>query len=127
MISSLKKQQGMTPTSLILMLIGICAAVLLVLKIAPVYMEHGKVVSALESIKNTTDIQTMGKDEIAKKLGARFEVNSIRNPLVDNGIKITKIGEYLKIQIAYNVEVPIISNLYALMKFDDVAEVGKRE
>jgi hypothetical protein len=126
-MNSLKKQQGMTPTSIILMLIGICAAVLLVLKIVPVYMEHGKVLSALESLKSTTDIQTMPKSEVSKTLYARFEVNSIRNPLVSEGIEITKVGDYLKVQIAYDIEVPIISNLYALMKFDDSIEVGKEE
>lgn len=126
-MNSLKKQNGMTGTSLMLMLAGIGAIVLLVLKIAPVYMEHGKVVSAIESLKNRADIQSQSKGEVANILSARFEVNSIRNPTISEGIKITKIGDYLKVQIAYNIEVPIVSNLYALMKFDDSIEVGKSE
>ena len=58
MNNSLKKQRGMTGTNIVLMLIGICSVVIMGLRIVPVYMNHGKVVSALEGIKNSTDIQT---------------------------------------------------------------------
>jgi aspartate-semialdehyde dehydrogenase len=126
-MNSLKKQQGMTGTSIVIMLIGICTAVLLVLKIVPVYMEHGKVVSALESLKNYSGIGEQSKREVEKILSARFDVNSIRNPIIDDAVEVTKVGNYLKVQIAYDIEVPLVSNLYALMKFDDSIEVGNTE
>ena len=128
MNNALKKQQGMTATSMVLMLIGICSAVVLVLKIAPVYMNHGKVKSAIEGIKGTTDIQTASKPEIERKLTDRFLINQVNTEGIGkDSIILTKHGDYVKLQIKYQVEVPIIANISALMKFDDFIEVGKQE
>jgi hypothetical protein len=129
MNNSLKKQKGMTPTSILMLLIGICSVVMLILKISPVYMNHGKVKSALEGIKNTTDIQTASKGEILKKLYDRFDINQVNRQGIDEkeNILLTKQGDYVKLQIKYQVEVPIISNISALMKFDDFIEAGSNK
>lgn len=125
---SLKKQRGMTATNILLMLIGICSAVILVLRIAPVYMNHGKVKSAIEGIKGTTDIQTASKAEIERKLSDRFSINQVdRKDISEKNIILIKHGDYVKLQIKYQTEVPVMGNLYALMKFDDFIEVGKPE
>jgi hypothetical protein len=123
----LKKQQGMTGTSMLMMVIGICAAVVLVLKIAPVYMNHGKVKSAIEGVKSIPGIQTQSKAEVMKSLYSRFQVNQVQNVRTDTDVIITKRGEYLKLQIKYQVEVPIVGNLFALMKFDEFIEAGAKE
>ena len=126
MNKSLKKQQGMTGTSIVLLLIGICSVVIMVLRISPVYMNHGKVKSAIEGIKGTTDIQTASKAELEKKLYDRFSINQVdRKDIGKDNIILTKHGDYVKLQIKYQTEVPIIGNMYALMKFDDFIEVGK--
>lgn len=126
MKSSLKKQRGMTATSIILLLIGICAVVIMVLRIVPVYMNHGKVKSAIEGIKGTTDIQTASKSEIGQKLYARFQINQVNTQDIgDKNIILTKHGDYVKLQVKYQTEVPIIGNMSALMKFDDFIEAGK--
>lgn len=119
-----KKQQGMTGGSIVLMLIGICMAVIVVLKIAPVYMDHGKVKSALESIATIPEIEKKSKREISTLLYKRFDVNGIKDVKSDS-IKVTKFGGYLKVQIKYDVEQQLVSNLFVLMKFDDEIEVGK--
>jgi Domain of unknown function (DUF4845) len=125
MNNSLKKQRGMTATSIVLMLIGICSLVIMVLRIVPVYMNHGKVVSAIEGIKGTTDIQTASKAEVMKKLNDRFQINQVdRKDIGEKNIILTKHGDYVKLQITYQVEVPVISNISALMKFDDFVEAG---
>lgn len=122
---SLHKQRGMTMISLVLLLAAIGAVVILVLKITPVYMNHGKVVSALEGLKGTTDIQTQSKAEVITSLSKRFAVNSVTGIDAEKDIIITKNGDYLKVEIKYQVEQPLVGNLFALMKFDDVIEAGK--
>lgn len=125
---SLKKQRGMTATSIVLLLIGICSVVIMVLRIAPVYMNHGKVKSAIEGIKGTTDIQTASKGDIMKKLYDRFQINQVKTQDIgEQNIILTKHGDYVKLEIKYQTEVPIISNMYVLMKFDDFIEAGKKE
>ncbi len=120
-----KKQRGLTMMSLFFVLAGIGVVIMLVLKIVPVYMTHGKVVSALEGLKGTTDIHTKSKSEVVSSLNKRFSVNAVTDVNLDKDVTITKNGDYLKVQIKYQVEVPLAGNLYALMKFDDAIEVGK--
>jgi hypothetical protein len=128
MNNSLKKQKGMTGTSIVLLLIGICSVVIIVLRVVPVYLNHGKVVSAIEGIKGTTDIQTASKKEIEKKLNDRFGINQVdRKDIGPENIILTKHGDYVKLQITYQSEVPLISNMSLVMKFDDFIEVGKEE
>lgn len=120
-----KKQRGMTMISLLFLLAGIGTVVLLFLKIVPVYMDHGKVVSALEGLKSMKDIETQSKAEVLTSLSKRFTVNSVTGIDTANDIIVTKNGDQLKVQIKYQVEVPLVSNLSALMKFDDTIEAGK--
>lgn len=128
MNNSHKKQRGMTATSIVLLLIGICSVVIMVLRIVPVYMNHGKVKSAIEGIKGTTDIQTLSKKEVMRKLYDRFQINQVKTQDIgEEQIILTKHGDYVKLEIKYQTEVPIISNMYVLMKFDDFIEAGKKE
>ena len=124
----LKKQRGMTATNIVLLLIGICSAVIMVLRIAPVYMNHGKVKSAIEAIKTIPEINTASKGEITRKLDDRFQINQVNtSDIKEENITITRQGDYLKLEIKYQTEAPIISNMSVLMKFDDFIEVGKKE
>lgn len=127
MNNSLKKQRGMTATSILLLLIGICSAVVMVLRVVPVYMNHGKVKSAIEGIKGTTDIQTANKGEVMKRLYDRFQINQVKTQDIgEKNIILTKEGDYVKLEIKYQTEAPVIGNMSILMKFDDFIEVGKK-
>ncbi|NOQ36445.1 MAG: DUF4845 domain-containing protein [Methylococcaceae bacterium] len=120
-----KKQQGMTAGGIVLMLIGICMSVVIALKIIPVYMQQGKVKSALESMANIPEIENKSKREVNTFLYKRFDVNGIRN-LPKDAVKITKFGGYLKIKIKYDTEEQLVSNLFVLIKFDEEIEVGSK-
>ena len=120
-----KKQQGLTMISIVMIVIGICAVALLVLQILPVYMSHGKVKSAIESIATLPDVEFKSKNEIQSLLNKRFTVNSIDSDILPkDAIKITKHGAYLKIQAKYDVKKPIVGNISVLIEFDDFIEVG---
>jgi hypothetical protein len=123
---AMKKQAGLTMISLFFVLAGIGFVVMLLLKIVPVYMSHSKVTHVLEALKNSTDIQTQSKSEITMSLSKRFSVESITHVDTDKDVIITKNGDYLKVEIKYQVEAPLMGNLSALMKFDDEIEVGKQ-
>jgi hypothetical protein len=121
-----KKQQGMTAISLVLLLAGIFSIVLLVLKIIPVYIDHGKIVSALEGLKGTGNIETLSRPEIQSSFFKKLSVNPVES-FKDSDLIITKMGDYVKVEAKYQVEVALISNISALMKFDDFIEAGKKE
>lgn len=118
-----KNQQGLTFISLIFVLSFIGAMVLLTLKIAPIYLDHSKVVASLDEIKKIPGIQFQTQAEILTALRKRFTINGIADVTQDD-MTITKHGAYLKIVIDYEVAKKIVGNLSILVQFNDVIEVG---
>ena len=121
---SLKRQQGLTLISTIFILGLIAFFTLLVLKIAPIYIDHSKVTNALAALEQTTDIQTKDKNEVWNILDKRFNLNYVYDVTKDD-VKITKRGNYLKVEIEYEVVKKMVGNLSALVEFYDVIEVGE--
>lgn len=124
MTTSLQRQTGLTLISTILLLGLIAFFTLLVLKIAPIYMDHSKVVNALAGLEQTTDIQTKSKNEVWNALDKRFNFNYV-DFVTQDDVKITKRGEYLKVEVQYDVIEKIAGNLSVLVEFNEVIEVGE--
>ena len=120
-----KRQQGLTFISLVFILGLIAFFVLLGLKIGPIYLDHSKVVSALEEIKKSSDIEEQSEAEIRDSLRKRFSMNYV-NDVTQDEIKITKYQDYLRVAVEYEVVKEIAGNLSVLVEFDDVIEVGQK-
>ncbi|MEF3074352.1 DUF4845 domain-containing protein [Methylobacter sp. Wu1] len=119
-----KCQQGLTLISIAFILGLIAFFVLLILKIAPIYIDHSKVVNALAALEKTTDIQTKSEQEARTILDKRFTMNYVYDVTQDD-IKVTKRGNYLKVEIEYETVVKIFGNLSVLAEFYDFIEVGQ--
>jgi Tfp pilus assembly major pilin PilA len=118
-----KRQQGFTLITLIFFLGVAGFFVLLVLKIGPIYLDHSKVKNALAAVENSTDIQTLSEHEVRSSLEKRFNLNYVAH-LDAKDVKITKRGNYLKVEADYEVVEKIAGNLSVLVEFDDKFEVG---
>lgn len=123
MNTSLKKQQGLTLISIAFILLLIGFFTLLILKIAPIYMDHSKVVNALAAVENTVDIEHKSKQEIRSMIEKRFNFNYVDNISADDA-KISKHGEYVKVELDYEVVEKIAGNLSVLVEFSEMFEVG---
>ena len=121
---SLKRQQGLTLISLVFILGLIGFFVLLTLKIVPIYLDHGKVKSALQALKATPELQTKSEYEIRDSLNKRFSINYVYDVKPEN-IKVIKHGNYVKVDIEYETVVKLVSNLSALAEFHDTIEAGQ--
>lgn len=117
------RETGFTLLTVVLILFLVGFFTMLVLKIGPIYMNNMKVTSSLEAIKNTTDIKRRDKSQVLKLLKKRFDINYV-DKVTDKDIKITKHGDYLRVEIAYEVVENIAGNLAVLVTFDEVIEVG---
>jgi hypothetical protein len=118
------RQRGLTLISILLILGLIGFFVLLTFKIVPIYMDHGKVKSALEALKETPDLTSKGEFEIRDSLNKRFSINYVYDVTQDN-IKIIKRGNYVKVDIEYETVVKLVGNLSALAEFHDSIEAGQ--
>ncbi|MGZ4996448.1 MAG: DUF4845 domain-containing protein [Methylobacter sp.] len=121
---SLKRQQGLTLISLVFILGLIGFFVMLTLKIVPIYLDHGKVKSALEALKATPELQTKSEYEIRDSLNKRFSINYVYD-VKPQDIKVIKHGNYVKVDIEYETVVKLVSNLSALAEFHDTVEAGQ--
>ncbi|MGZ5057930.1 MAG: DUF4845 domain-containing protein [Methylobacter sp.] len=119
------RQQGLTFISLVFILGLIGFFTLLTLKIVPIYLDHGKVKSALAALKESPDIQTLSESEIRQSLAKRFNINYVNDVTLDE-IKVIKHGDYLKVDIEYETVVKLVSNLSVLAEFHDSFEVGQK-
>lgn len=119
-----KRQQGYTLISLIFILGVVAFFILLILKIGPIYLDHMKVVNALAAIEKTTDVETLSEAEIRASLDKRFNLNYVADVKAQD-MKISKRGNYLKVEANYEVVEKIVGNISALVEFHDVIEVGK--
>jgi len=117
------RQKGLTLVGFLLVLFLIGFFSLLVLKIGPVYLEHYKVVSSLESLKKDNEITSKSREEILTLLQKRWEINMVER-VTAKDVKITKQGSYLKVEIAYDVAEHLFGNVDALLHFNDLLEVG---
>ncbi len=120
-----KRQQGLTLISIIFILGLIGFFTLLTLKIVPIYLDHGKVKSALEALKATPELATKSEFEIRDSLSKRFNINYVYDVKQEN-ITIVRHGNYLKVSIDYETVVPLVGNLSALAEFSDFFEVGDK-
>lgn len=119
------KQRGLTLISLIFLLGIIGFFTLLVLKIAPIYLNHSKVVNALAALDESNDLASMSRQEILTSLNKRFNMNYVEHVAADD-IQIVAQPGYARVNIDYDRIEPIIANLSVLVEFHEVLEAGAK-
>lgn len=125
MTYSAKHQQGLTFISIVFILAILGFFVLLTLKIAPIYMNHSKVVNALAALEAMDGLETMSKREIRKSLDKRFGMNYVEKIEPDD-ITIVKKGNYVKVDIEYERVENVVGNLSILADFHEFVEAGDK-
>jgi len=124
MKSSFKQQHGLTLITIVFILAIFSFFLLLGFKIGPIYLNHSKVVNALMAVKETDGIERMSKQQIRIALSKRFNMNYVEKVDLDD-VKITKHGNYVKVEIAYERVEKILGNLSVLVDFYDHFEAGE--
>lgn len=122
-IGNYQKQKGLTLISIIFLLGVAGFFVLLIFKIGPIYIDHGKVVDALEAVKSSPDFDEMSEHDITSTISKRFDLNYVKD-VTPKDIVIQKSGAYTKVSIDYEVIVKIFGNLSVLVEFSDAVEAG---
>jgi hypothetical protein len=120
--SNPQRQQGVTVIGWIVILAIIGFFVLLILRLAPPYMENYSVKMALKSLKQDPDAYDLTVREANGRLQSYFDVNYVTT-VPKGAVKINKGGGTLKVQIDYEVRVPIIANIDAVLTFNNEAEI----
>ena len=117
-----KGQRGMTAIGWLIVLGMLSFFVLLVLRLAPAYLEFYKVKHVIESLKDEPYIGSKTPMEIRSLLQRRIDVNAI-DSIQAKDIKIEQSNGKTTITAHYEVRVPIMGNVDAVTKFDKSIEV----
>lgn len=113
-------QQGITFISLLIWVIILGFGVLVGLKVFPVYVESFKIDTAMKGVIKESSLSEKTKQDIAKLLLARFQVDNVRR--IDsrnyrNYIKIDKRKDKVAIAVSYRAETPLFANLSLVADF----------
>jgi len=124
MNSMKSRQQGLTLFSFLIIFIGIGFFVLTALKVIPVYLDHIKIKSSLDGVKTEVGLTQKSPDEIKRMIEKRWDINSIEGVSTSENVTVEKRAGITIIQVAYDVEKPLIANMSILIKFNDTVTVG---
>lgn len=120
-----RHQRGLTFISFALLMAVAGFFLLLLFRIGPVYLNHYKVRSSLESLKSDRDLLEKTREDILKTLEKRWDINMV-DTVTTKDVRITRSDGILRVQVAYEVARPIMGNVDALIRFDDQIEVERR-
>ncbi len=118
-----RPQCGMTLIGILFLLVLIGFFTLLTLKILPIYLEHFKVVSSLESLEQTPDLAKMNRRQIVNLMDKRLDINMVEN-VTAKDVEVLKQDGRVMVSVVYSVEKPLFGNLSVIVDFDDQIEVG---
>lgn len=123
MINRRYNQRGMTFLGMAFSLSLGIFFLLLLFKVGPIYTEHATIKSALQTMKQQSDLASQSREMILASLQTRLNVNNVRI-LVPENISVTKRGSYVKVQITYDHTAHLLGNLDVVAHFDDFFEIG---
>lgn len=118
-----KQQHGMTMWSA-MFVIGVAVFFLfLFFKLLPPYLEDMKVRSALDGLSREANSGSLSKAELVARLEKRFDIDNVTNVKASQ-MAIQARGRQKVMRITYEVVVPLVYNVSALLEFDHAREVS---
>ena len=116
------RQRGMTTLGMLILVAFIGLFVFAGIRLAPVYLEHMKIVSVLDGVQAEYSGQNPSRDDIKRSLSRRFDIESI-NIISDKDVKIRKVGDGYVLEAVYENRTPFIANISFAVTFDKKVEV----
>lgn len=117
-------QKGATMWGWLSIIVMVFFIAMLAFKVAPIYFEHRVVRSALQDVVDSREFANMTNKEIMRTIQSRMTINNVRT-ISSKAFKASRdrTGEKY-IMIKYDVKVHIMSNLSAIVEFNE--EVRKQ-
>lgn len=118
------KQKGISLIGFILVMVLVAILSLLVMKLFPAYNDNLKISQALQGLHETPGLRNATKKEIIDAMNKRLYINY--------GDKVVDINKTLKVKqkdgkrfvnVDYEVVIPLVYNISALLAFDNSAEL----
>ncbi len=116
-------QRGATFWSLMFFLAVLGFFLFLGFKLFPPYMDDFKVKAAMDSLAKQSDVGSLSKGAMAESLRKRFDIDSITSVDPAKYLVIEQRPRIRIIRLDYQVVVPLMFNVSALLEFEHAREV----
>lgn len=118
-----RKQQGITLMSFVMVLVVVGFFALVVMKLFPMYSEYNNLKGVMKAFAAAPGAATMTPSQVYSDLERRFNIAYVESVKKEH-IKITRTGRVTSLNIAYEVRKPMFANLDIVGKFDNTVELG---
>ncbi len=116
-MNRMQGQRGMTLIGWMLVLAIGGFFLVLAVRLVPVYLEYFSVASSVNSLKDEPGIIKKSPQKLRDLLGRRFDVNDVEN-VTPKDVRIKRQGGQTTVDVKYQVQVPMMGNVDALVRFD---------
>lgn len=124
----MRSQSGLTLWSLLAVAILVTVAALLVMKLFPPYFDNLKLKEGLETIADEPRITSMNRTNIIRELDNLLYIDYAHD-IVDlkEALKVRKSKTHMTLELDYEVVIPLVYNISALLDFNNQVEVPLRQ
>ena len=121
---SLHRQKGMTAIGWMTVLGLLAFFVMLILRMAPAYMEYYKIVSTLESLEEEKGMSEVNPAAIRDLITRRFDISYVA-VIQPKDVKIKNAGKYYTVTAKYDAREHLFANVDVLMSFYKQVKVAR--
>ncbi len=120
-----QRQRGLTIWGLFVVGFVVVFFALLIMKLSPPYITHAKAAFALRAaVKQSGGVSSASAEEVRKALERRFEIDEIRSVDLKTALRFERPRSgIVSARLEYEVRVPILYNVSAVIAFDDSVEL----
>ncbi|MES2355459.1 MAG: DUF4845 domain-containing protein [Pseudomonadota bacterium] len=110
-----QRGEGVIGVALLVVVIGF--AVIIGLKLTPIYLEYMAVKRAIVNTAQSPELKNATVNELRKSIERRFEVDNVK-AITPADVDITKEGGRPVLSASYSVKVPLVSNVNLCIDFN---------
>jgi Tfp pilus assembly protein PilE len=118
-----RTQKGITLTSFVIVLAVVGFFALMTMKLFPMYSEYYSVKRVMDELAATPKSASMSGPQIQIELERRFNIGYVESVKKEH-VKVIRAGKGSKLNIAYEVRVPLLGNLDAVGRFDNTVDLS---
>lgn len=120
------KQYGMNSLLMIFVLVMLGFILTCLFKLGPAYLDNYYIKDALRNLAedHPDDLATLPKDTIRRELGNYYLINNVRGESA-NALEVERKANKSVISVNYEVRVPLIANVDAVIKFVNVLDSSR--
>ena len=117
-----RTEKGITFTSFLIVLVVLGFFALITMKLFPMYSEYYSVKRVMNELAAMPKAPTMSGNDVQIELERRFDIAYVDSVKKEH-VKIIRAGKGSKLNIAYEVRVPLLGNLDAVGRFDNTVDM----